>query len=216
MLSALGDQAVSCIATCLVRADNSPGRCSVEPANPKDLTVLLNRMASGDPAAAELLMPHVYAQLHDLAEGLMRDQRPQHTLQPTALLHEAWMRITGGEFVSREHFAAVAAKAMRSVLVDHARRRRADKRGGEHHRLPFDEVYAVFHEGGPELLDLEDALKRLSELDPELARLVELRYFGGLTLEEIAKVLGTSTATVTRSWRFARSWLARELGGAEE
>jgi RNA polymerase sigma factor (TIGR02999 family) len=188
----------------------------MEPAKPTDLTVLLNRMASGDSAAADALMPLLYEQLHSLAEGMMRDQGPRHTLQPTALVHEAWMRLTGGEFVSREHFAAVSAKAMRSVLVDHARRRNADKRGGAQARKPLDQVYELFQDGGPDLLDLEDALKRLGENDPALARIVELRYFGGLTVEEIAKVQGSSTATVTRAWRFARQWLARELDGAEE
>jgi len=171
-------------------------------------------MAAGDSAASEALMPRLYAQLHDLAEGLMQGQGPQHTLQPTALVHEAWMRLTGGEFASREHFAAVAAKAMRSVLVDHARRRGSEKRGGAQSRVPIDDVLELFHEGGPDVLAVDDALRKLAEQDPELARVVELRFFGGLSVEETARVMGSSTATVTRAWRVARMWLMRELEGS--
>jgi RNA polymerase sigma factor (TIGR02999 family) len=145
----------------------------------------------------------------------MRDQGPHHTLQPTALVHEAWMRLTGGHFIDREHFAAVAAKAMRSVLVDHARRRGTLKRGGGRVRAELDGVLALFHERSPDLLALDDALRRLGENDPELARIVELRFFGGLSIEETARVLASSTASVTRGWRVARMWLVRELEGAD-
>lgn len=177
----------------------------------EELTLLLNRMAGGDRAASELLMPRLYAQLRGLAEGQMRDQGPQHTLQATALVHEAWMRLTGGKYVSREHFAAVAASAMRSVLVDHARRRAAEKRGGSMARMPLDAAYELYAEAGPDLLELDEALARLHEHDPQLGRIVELRFFGGLTVEEIASVMESSTATITRGWRVARMWLTREL-----
>jgi len=145
----------------------------------------------------------------------MRDQGPHHTLQPTALVHEAWMRLTGGHFIDRGHFAAVAAKAMRSVLVDHARRRGTLKRGGGRVRAELDGVLALFNESSPDLLALDDALRRLGENDPELARIVELRFFGGLSIEETARVLASSTASVTRGWRVARMWLVRGLEGAD-
>ncbi len=175
------------------------------------VTLLLNRMASGDAAAADILLPHVYAELHEAAEGLMRDQGAQHTLQPTALVHEVWMRLAGAEFANREHFAALAGRAMRSVLIDHARRKGADKRGGSNLRVPIDDVADLFHESAPDLLELDDALRRLSAMDAELGRIVELRFFAGLSVEDTARVLGSSTATITRAWRVARMWLAREL-----
>lgn len=187
----------------------------MEPDATKDLTVLLNRMAAGDAAAAESLMPRLYGELHELAENLMKRHGAKHTLQPTALVHEAWMRLTGGAYSDREHFAAVAARAMRSVLVDHARRRSSQKRGGGRGRVSLDEAMTLFDDSGPDLLALDEALQRLAGVDPELARIVELRFFGGLTVEETAKVLGSSTASVTRAWRVARLWLARELEGLE-
>ena len=185
----------------------------MDPAASQNVTLLLNRMAAGDASAADALMPRLYGELHELAENLMKRHGARHTLQPTALVHEAWMRLTGGAYSDREHFAAVAARAMRSVLVDHARRRGSQKRGGDQGRLPLDEAAALFDENGPDLLALDEALGRLSTVDPELARIVELRFFGGLTVEEVAKALGSSTATVTRAWRVARLWLARELEG---
>jgi RNA polymerase sigma factor (TIGR02999 family) len=175
------------------------------------VTLLLRRMAAGDSAAADELLPLVYAELRDLAAGLMRRQTPDHTLQPTALVHEAWLRFSNGNFENRDHFAAVAAKAMRSVLVDHARRRQSEKRGGALERAPLDALAEVFSERAPDLLALDAALERLSRFDAELARLVELRFFAGLSVEETARVLGCSTASVTRGWRVARMWLVREL-----
>jgi RNA polymerase sigma-70 factor, ECF subfamily len=177
----------------------------------QDVTVLLHRMAAGDSAAADALLPIVYAQLHELAAHLMRDQGPQHTLQPTALIHEAWMRCAGGNFENREHFAAVAAKAMRSVLVDHARRRRSEKHGGAFERVPLDAVAELFQERAPDMLALDAALERLAKVDSELARIVELRFFASLSVEETAHVMASSTASVTRAWRVARMWLLREL-----
>jgi RNA polymerase sigma factor (TIGR02999 family) len=177
-----------------------------------DVTRLLRRMAQGDEAAPAELLPHLYEQLRGIAESLMAQQSPSHTLQPTALVHEAWLRMSGGDYEGREHFAAVAARAMRSVLVDHARRKRADKRGGAALRVPADLLLERIEEEGADVLALEDALQRLGERDPELLRIVELRFFGGLSTEETARVLGISTATLTRSWKVARLWLARELG----
>lgn len=175
------------------------------------VTVLLQRMASGDARAADELLPLVYAELHELAASLMRGQGPDHTLQPTALIHEAWLRFSGGSFDNREHFAAVAAKAMRSVLVDHARGKQTEKRGGALERAPLDAVAEVFAERAPDMLALDGALERLARMDPELAKIVELRFFAGLSVEETARTLGSSTASVTRSWRVARMWLLREL-----
>lgn len=182
--------------------------------SPLAVTRLLGRMAAGDATAADELLPQVYDQLRALADGLMRDQGAQHTLQPTALVNEAWIRLTGGSYESREHFAAVAARAMRSVLVDHARRRRADKRGGGSARIALDDMADLFESRGPDLLELDDALERLTKVDPELSRLVELRFFAGLSIEDTARTMGSSTASVTRAWRVARLWLARELGAA--
>ena len=185
-------------------------------ADPQNVTRLLNRMAGGDAGAASELLPVLYGELHAQAELIMRDQRAGHTLQPTALIHEAWMKLVGagpeGSYESRAHFAAVAARAMRSVLVDHARRRQADKRGGARERVPLDEVAELFTERAPDLLALDEALDRLTAMDDQLGRLVELRFFAGLSVEETAKLLGVSTPTVTRGWRVARMWLQRELG----
>lgn len=182
--------------------------------DPSEVTRLLNRMASGDAKASDELFPLLYGQLRAIADGLMRDQGPSHTLQPTALVHEAWLRLSGGEFVSREHFAAVASKAMRSVLVDHARRKQAEKRGGSLVRAPADRLLEHIEEEGADVLALEVALERLAERDPELLRIVELRFYGGLSVDETARVMGMSTASLGRAWRVARMWLAREIGPA--
>jgi RNA polymerase sigma factor (TIGR02999 family) len=176
-------------------------------------------MASGDRGAAEQLLPVLYGELHSLAERMMRDQRPGHTLQPTALINEAWLKLIGvGEgaaYANRAHFAGVAARAMRSVLVDHARRRQADKRGGSMERVALDDVVDLFAERAPDLLALDEALERLTKMDEQLGRLVELRFFAGLSVEETAEILEISTPTVTRGWRVARMWLRRELDGED-
>jgi RNA polymerase sigma factor (TIGR02999 family) len=178
-------------------------------------TRLLKRMGSGDASAADELLPLVYEELHRLAATMMREQRSDHTLQPTALLHEAYLKLFDKEaqssFESREHFLAVAAKAMRNVLVDHARRRAAEKRGGARERVTVSAVEGVLDDNAPDLLVLDEALTRLSAIDEPLARIVELRFFGGLSVEESARVLGVSEPTVVRGWRVARMWLEREL-----
>lgn len=176
------------------------------------VTDLIQRLAAGDALAAEALLPYVYTELHEQAARLMSEQGAGHTLQPTALIHEAWLRLAGSSFESPDHFAAVAAKAMRSVLVDHARRKQSQKRGGAFERLPLDSLAELFAEGSPDMLALDSALERLAGMDPDLARVVDLRFFAGLSVEETARVLGWSTATVTRSWSVARLWLLRELG----
>lgn len=182
---------------------------------PDNVTRLLDRMSDGDRSAAGELLPLVYEELHSLARGMMRGQSAGHTLQPTALLHEAWLRLVGAGgpgFSDRAHFAAVAARAMRSVLVDHARRKQADKRGGAAERVPLDDVADLFDQGNGNLLALDVALERLSAMDAELGRLVELRFFAGLSVEDTARLLEVSVPTVVRRWRVARMWLERELG----
>lgn len=184
-----------------------------------DATRLLKLVADGDPKAASELLPMLYAELRRMAEGQMRGQRSDHTLQPTALVHEAWMRLVdhdGRDFPSRSHFFALAAKAMRSILVDHARRRGAQKRGGKADRLPLDDNVALTEEDNQAILDLDNALERLAEFDPELARVVELRFFGGMSSEEAGEALGVSGRTVERSWRTARAWLLSNMTGDDD
>ena len=182
---------------------------------PPDVTSLLRAWSEGDRAALEQLLPAVYQELHRQAERAMRAQPPGHTLQATALVHEAYLRLVhreGAEWNGRAHFFGVAAKAMRSILVDHARGRGAAKRGGGADPITLANVEDT---GGQDMdvLDLNEALERLAALDPRKGSLVELRYFAGLNLEEAAAALGVSPATAKREWRLARAWLRRELGG---
>ena len=183
------------------------------PDSPPDVTRLLQAWSDGDPAALDQLFAVVYRDLHRQAERYMRAQSPGHTLQATALVHEAYIRLAGGEPVdwkSRAHFFGVAAKAMRSILVDHARARRASKRGGGAEPVTLataDETPGQ----SVEVLELDEALRGLAELDPRKATLVELRWFGGLSIEEAAEVMEVSSATAKREWRTARAWLRREL-----
>lgn len=178
-------------------------------------TRLLRRIGSGDPRAAEELLPLVYEELRRLAVRIMSGQRADHTLQPTALLHEAYLKLVDksaqSSFESRAHFLGVAAKAMRNVLVDHARRRAAEKRGGARERITLSGVAEEFEDETLDLLSLDEALARLSTVDEALGRIVELRFFGGLSVEETAGVMRVSEPTVVRGWRVARMWLEREL-----
>jgi RNA polymerase sigma-70 factor, ECF subfamily len=179
----------------------------------REVTTLLERARGGDLAAYDRLLPLLYAELRDVAARYMRRERADHTLQPTALVHEAFLRLVGSSptaFEDRAHFLRVAAQAMRRVLVDHARARNAAKRGGGL-CVTFEENAVAADEQGVDVLVLDDALNRLAAAEPRWARVVELRFFAGLEVPEVAKVLGTSTATVKRDWRFARAWLAREL-----
>jgi RNA polymerase sigma factor (TIGR02999 family) len=158
-------------------------------------------------------MPLVYDELRRIARGYMRGERPDNTLQPTALVNEAYLRLTGQREVrwqNRAHFFAIAAKLMRRILVDRARRHRAAKRGGPAQPSPLIDV-AVAPQQNVDLLLLDDALNRLSDLDAEQARIVELKYFAGLTIEEIAEVLGSSPASVKREWSVAKAWLHRQM-----
>ena len=165
---------------------------------------------AGD-AAPDVLPPEVYAELRRQAERAMRHEAGDHTLQATALVHEAWLRLADQHvrWRDRAHFHGVAAQLMRRILVDHARARHAAKRGGGATRVTLDDAPAA--EQGTDVLALHEALERLAALDPDQARLVELRWFGGLSIEETGDVLGVSPATVKREWAIARAWLRREL-----
>ena len=181
------------------------------------ITLLLRQSSEGDRAALEELLPLVYEELHRIAGAYLRSQRPGHTLQATALLNEAYIKLAGAEpqeWSGRTHFFATAAAIMRNILVDHPRARLAEKRGGGLTPVTLEE--AIDHVAGksPDLLALDDALKALAEKDERKARVLELRYFGGLSVEETADVLGLSVATVGREARFATAWLRREMVGA--
>ena len=187
------------------------------PASTRAVTALLGRARQGDRAATDELMTLVYDDLRRLADHYLSHERPGQTLQPTALVHEAYLRLAGSgqDWQNRAHFLAAAARAIRRILVDRARTRHSERRGGGRDRLPIEaaEEIAV----GERTLDfstLDEALERLAQLDPAKARVVELRFFAGLGVDETAEVLGTSASTVERDWRFARAWLHRELSGS--
>jgi RNA polymerase sigma factor (TIGR02999 family) len=184
-----------------------------------DVTQLLAAMGSGDPAAANELFPLVYRELRALAGSLFRQQRSDHTLQPTALVHDAYLRLvdqTNPQFSGRAHFFAVAAKAMRQILTDHARRKAALKRGGAHQQISLDRAVAESPQSAIDILALDEALTRLTALDDRKCRVVELRFFGGLTNEAVAEVLGVSRATVVEDWTVARAWLRSQLGAGAQ
>ncbi len=171
-----------------------------------------------DAGAAEQLLPHVYDELHLLAERYLFCERPDHTLQPTALIHEVYLRLSDQKDVpwkDRDHFIAIAARAMRQVLVNHAIRHKAKKRGGGWREAALDEALAIFEERSVDLLALNEALQKLAQFDARQSRIVELRFFGGLGVEGVAQVLKIGERTVEREWSMARAWLRRELGGGE-
>lgn len=177
-------------------------------------TQLLQRTARGDRGGVDGLIPLIYDQLHGIAERMASKERRGHTLAATALVNEAYVRLIDQKNVDvndRAHFFAVAANVIRRILVDHARQRDADKRGGEWKRITLSDVDRPDDEAGVDLLDLHDALSRLGEISPRAASVVELRYFGGLTVDEAAESLKVSPRTVADEWAFARAWLAREL-----
>jgi RNA polymerase sigma factor (TIGR02999 family) len=181
-----------------------------------DVTGLLRRWSEGDPQALETLIPLVYEELRRLAASYLRSERPGHTLQPTALVHEAYLRMLGQKNVlwqNRTHFFGIAAQMMRRILIDDARRRSAAKRDGGPLRVDLDvlENGEASVDRATELLAVDRALEQLEKLDPRQARIVELRFYGGLTVEETAEVAGISTATVKREFRIARAWLRQEL-----
>jgi len=179
-----------------------------------ETTQLLRAWAGGDRQALDALMPRVYHELRRLAGHYMRGEPSGITLQTTALVHEAFLRLIDGKSIAwqdRAHFFAVCAQAMRRILLDGARRRSAAKRGAATRRAKLEDALGLRVERDQELVALDDALERLSQVDPRKARMVELRFFGGLSIEETAEVLGVSADTVTRDWRSARAWLLSEL-----
>ena len=184
-----------------------------------DLTGLLRAWSAGDRAAEEKLLPLVYEQLRLQAARELRRERPDNSLRPTAVVHELYLRLAGNrraQWLNRAQFFAVAAQLMRRVLVDHARERKAAKRAGGWQRVTLDDGVAGIAPRDADLLALDGALDELMALDPRRARMVELRYFGGLTLEETAEALGVSEATVSREWQLARAWLHRRLSTAPQ
>lgn len=187
----------------------------------QEITRLLADWGGGDPAALEKLTPLVYAELRRIARRQMRDERPGHTLQATALVNEAFLRLGGdgaGDFHDRAHFYAVCAQVMRHILIDHARANARDKRGGGAIHVSLDEAAVLAGGQATDFLALEEALRALEAFDPQKGRIVELRYFAGLGIEETAEVLRISPTTVRREWRRAKAWLYRALaeGGGDE
>jgi RNA polymerase sigma-70 factor (ECF subfamily) len=180
-----------------------------------EITQLLADWSEGNEAALKKLLPLVYGELHRLANAYMRRERQDHTLQTTALVHEAYLRLVGQQNVqwqTRAHFFAVAARVMRNILVDHARGRGRAKRGEGKPILPLGDVAIMSDERADELVAVNTALDGLTAIDPRKGRVFELRYFGGMSVDEAAEALKVSPATVTRDWRMARAWLRRELG----
>jgi RNA polymerase sigma factor (TIGR02999 family) len=185
--------------------------------SPDRVTQLLQQWSHGDDSALAELTPLVYEELRRLAHHYMEGERPDHTLQTTALVNEAYLRLadqTASNWQSRAHFFAVAARAMRQILVSYARSNRAQKRGGGAARIELDESAILSPEQSKEIVDLHEALERLGTIDSRKARVVELKYFGGLNYDEIAEVMKVSTVTVRRDWVFAKAWLYDELHSA--
>ena len=188
----------------------------MRPVQPAEVTELLRRWSAGDVAARESLVPLVYDELRRLARYYLASQRSDHTLQSTAIVHEAYLRLAGRDNVhweNRRHFFVVAAQLMRRILVDHARKRNAAKRGGAQLTLLVDEAVEPSSQRELDLVALDDALKALAELDERQSRIVELRFFGGLSIEDTSRLLEISPATVKREWSTARAWLYEEISG---
>jgi len=185
-----------------------------EPKASTDVSRLLQRLDQGDREAFSELMPLVYDELHAIASAYMRRERPDHTFQPTALVNEAYLRLSSKDpprWSDRAHFYRAAAAVMRAILVNHARDRQALKREAAVHRVPLDEALAAYEARAIDLIALDEALERLAVIDARQATLVELRFFAGLSMEQTAEVLGVSARTVDTDWKLARAWLSREL-----
>jgi RNA polymerase sigma factor (TIGR02999 family) len=191
---------------------------SVSDSPSQPVSELLNKWRAGDQEALQALIPLVYQELRRIAQHHLRQERPDHTLQSTALVHEAYLRLMKqgpAEVANRGHFLAVASQLMRQILVDHARGHRAAKRGGGL-KLELKEDLGLQKAPSVDLIALDNALNELSRLDPQQSRIVELRFFGGLSIEDTADVIGISRTTVKREWATARAWLRREVGRSEE
>ena len=193
-------------------------RMTIKSIPPSRVTQLLETFEPGDRHVEEQLFADVYTELRALAAQYLHRERKSHTLQPTALVHEAFLKLVGHTRVTwqgRAHFLAIAAQAMRQILVDHARRHRAAKRGGNRHRIAFDDNLFIESNCNVDLLTLEDALTKLTKLDPRQAQMVELRFFGGLSIAEVARVMEISKRSVEREWTMVRAWLRREVSRSD-
>ena len=194
---------------------NAAARAAPESDDDSDITGLLHRFQQGDTQAKELLVSKVYSELKIIAARYMRREKEDHTLQTTALVNEAYMKLVNvkdAQWNDRSHFFAVAAQMMRRILVDHARENIAEKRGGGHGVLQLDEALVFAPARSQDMVRLDDALTRLEDSDPRAAKVVELRFFGGLSIEETAEAMDVSPRTVKREWTFAKAWLRNELG----
>lgn len=180
---------------------------------PQEITRLLNDLSKGQREVTDQLIPLVYAELRRLAGGYLQNERAGHTLQPTALVHEAFLKLVDQnvKWEGRSHFFAMAAKLMRRILVDYARSHNAEKRGGDAAKLSLDEAFVFARERSSQMIALEEALKKLEEIDLRRSRVVELKFFGGLNNNEIAAVLGVHPNTVLRDWNLARAWLKTQF-----
>ena len=182
---------------------------------PNEITGMLIEMTNGNQDAVNQILPHIYDELKRLASSYLRRERADHTLQPTALVHEAYMKLIDQKRVqwqNRAHFFGIAAQVMRRILMDHARKHQAGKRGGEAEKLQLEEeILVVSHDKSAELIALDDALQALAAIDEQKSKIVELRYFGGLSIEETAEVMGVSVPTINRQWRMAKAWLYSQL-----
>jgi RNA polymerase sigma factor (TIGR02999 family) len=190
----------------------------VSPPTAAEVTSLLAASSQGDVEALDKLLPLVYAELRKLAGRYLRRERPDHSLQATALVHEAYLRLIGQEvsWQNRAHFFGVAAEMMRRILIDNARKHQASKRGSGAIKLALDEALDMADEKAAELVALDDALRALAVFDPQKSKIVELRFFGGLSIEETAEVVGLSPATVVRQWKLAKAWLYHEVNRSDE
>ncbi|MBV8049818.1 MAG: sigma-70 family RNA polymerase sigma factor [Acidobacteriaceae bacterium] len=180
----------------------------------EEVTLLLSALTRGEEGAASKLIPIVYGELRRLAASYMRRERVDHTLQPTALVHEAYLKLIeqrSTNWQNRSHFFGVAAQLMRRILIDHARGQKRQKRGGEQQKISLDEAFIFSEQQADEQLAVDDSLDRLAKVDPRQARVVELRFFGGLNVDEAAQVLGVSPKTVKRDWSVAKAWLYADL-----
>ncbi len=188
----------------------------METGGQKNISLILKDWSSGRREAVDELMPVIYDELKKIAAQYLRKERPEHTLQPTELAHEAYLKlidISNVNWQDRAHFFAVSAQVIRRILVDHARAKATDKRGGAAERIVFDEAVSFSEEQDTDLLALDEALKELAKFDDQQSRIVEMRFFGGLTIEETAEVLKISPATIKREWTLAKAWLHKTLSG---
>jgi RNA polymerase sigma-70 factor, ECF subfamily len=183
------------------------------PPNPKEITLMLQQARGGNQEVLSQLVPLLYDELRRLASYYLQRERPNHTLQATALVNEVYLRLVGQEvdWKNRSHFFGIAAQQMRRILVDHARKQHRAKRGGSAVKVSLDDAVLVSNQNPEEVLLVDEALSRLAALDPQQARMVELRVFAGLTVEEVAEVMGIHISSVKREWTFARAWLSREM-----